>query len=62
MRPESDPYRYPYTPYAGSSTPPAATPPEEGKGELWSFFWLALVNTLIIAVAGIVAWWIVGHH
>lgn len=62
MAPESEPYQYPYTPYPGSSTPPAGTPPEEGKGELWSFFWLALANTVIIAVAGILAWWIVGHH
>ncbi len=55
------PYEYPYTPYPGSSTPPAATPPKEGKSELWSFFWLALLNTLIIAVAGILAWWFAAH-
>jgi hypothetical protein len=52
-------YRNPYTPYAGSSTPSANVGPEEGKHELWSFFWLALLNTLIIAIAGIVTWWIV---
>ena len=52
-------YRYPFTPYPGSSTPPASTTPEEGKGELWGFFWLALINTLIIAAAGIVTWWLV---
>ncbi len=51
-------YRSPYTAYPGSSTPPAAVGPEEGKRELWGFFWLSLVNTLIIAVAGIVAWWL----
>ena len=62
MSADGEPYRKPYTPYPGSSTPPAGTPPEEGKSELWSFFWLALVNTVIIAVAGILAWWLVGYH
>ena len=49
----------PYTAYPGGSTPPASVRPHEGKRELWGFFWLALLNTLIIAVAGIVAWWFV---
>ncbi|HYA10163.1 MAG TPA: hypothetical protein VEH10_00600 [Thermoplasmata archaeon] len=53
------PYRSPYTPYPGSSTPPATVGPHEGKLELWGFFWLALLNTLIIAVAGVVTWWVV---
>jgi hypothetical protein len=52
-------YRTPYTPYPGSSTPSATVGPEEGKRELWGFFWLALLNTVIIAVAGIVTWWLV---
>jgi len=52
-------YRNPYTPTPGGSTPPDGTTPEEGKRDLWSFFWLALLNTLIIAVAGVVAWWFV---
>jgi len=52
-------YRTPYTPYPGSSTPSAKVGPEEGRHELWGFFWLALLNTLIIAVAGIVTWWFV---
>jgi hypothetical protein len=52
-------YRTPYTPYPGSSTPGAEVGPEEGMGELWGFFWLSLLNTVIIAVAGIVAWWLV---
>ncbi|HYA58591.1 MAG TPA: hypothetical protein VEH57_09080 [Thermoplasmata archaeon] len=52
-------YRNPYTPTPGSSTPPDGTTPEEGKQELWSFFWLALLNTAIIATAGIIAWWLV---
>jgi len=61
MPSEEAPYRDPYTPYPGSSTPPANTPPQEGKHELWSFFWLALLNTLIITVAGVVTWWYVTH-
>lgn len=52
-------YRNPYTPYPGSSTPSASVSPEEGKHELWGFFWLTLLNTLVIAVAGIVTWSIV---
>jgi hypothetical protein len=52
-------YETPYTRYPGGSMPPAATTPHEGRGELWSFFWLTLANTAIIAVAGIVAWWFV---
>jgi hypothetical protein len=56
---ETEAYRNPYTPYPGSSTPSADVGPAEGKSELWSFFWLALLNTLIIAVSGIVAWWFV---
>lgn len=35
--------------------------PAEGKRELWSFFWLTLVNTAIIAIAGIAAWLLVGR-
>jgi hypothetical protein len=52
-------YRTPYTPSPGGSTPSATVGPEEGKRELWGFFWLALLNTVIIAVAGIVTWWLV---
>ena len=52
-------YRTPYTPYPGSSTPSASVGPEEGKRDLWGFFGLALLNTVIIAVAGIVTWWFV---
>ena len=49
-------FRTPYTPYPGSSTPPAAVGPREGKWDLWTFFWLTLINTMIIAVSGISAW------
>jgi hypothetical protein len=49
-------FRTPYTPYPGSSTPSPQVSPEEGTADLWTFFWLALANTGIIAAAGIVAW------
>lgn len=52
-------YETPYTPYPGSSTPSASVGPVEGRRELWGFFWLALLNTLVISVAGIAAWWLV---
>ncbi|HYB79775.1 MAG TPA: hypothetical protein VEG66_08485 [Thermoplasmata archaeon] len=52
-------FRTPYTPTPGGSIPSAETTPTEGKHELWSFFWLALLNTAIIAVAGVVTWWFV---
>ena len=52
------------TPYArapGGSLPPPATPPAEGRSELWAFFWLSLLNTAIIAVVGISVWLLVHH-
>ena len=52
-------FRSPYTPTPGSSTPSPEVTPEEGVRELWGFFWLAVANTAIIAVAGVVAWWFV---
>jgi hypothetical protein len=52
-------FRNPYTPYPGSSTPSRSMTPEEGKADLWGFFWLALLNTAIIAAAGIGTWWFV---
>jgi hypothetical protein len=58
---DAESFRTPYAPSPGSSTPPPGVGPTEGKRELWAFFWLALLNTLIIAVAGIVAWVLVTH-
>lgn len=55
------PYRTPYTPTPGSSTTSPTVAPEEGKAELWGYFWLALLNTLIIAVVGITTWLYVHH-
>jgi hypothetical protein len=54
-----EPFRTPYTPVPGGSTPPAEMTPMEGKRDLWAFFWLALLNTTIIAVAGVLTWWFV---
>ena len=51
-----------YNPYAttpGSSTPGRDVTPEEGKTELWTFFWLSIANTIIIAGAGLIAWFLV---
>jgi hypothetical protein len=52
-------FQTPYTPTPGGSTPSPSVSPQEGTRELWGFFWLALLNTTIIAVAGIVTWWYV---
>jgi len=52
-------YRFPYTPTPGSSMPPPETSPKEGINDLWTFFWLSLVNTAIIVIAGIATWSIV---
>jgi len=52
-------FRTPYTPTPGGSLPSAETTPEEGKRELWTFFWLALINTGIIVVPCLVVWWFV---
>ena len=52
-------WQTPYTPTPGSSTPPPEVSPKEGIRDLWAFFWLSLLNTLIIAVAGLAAWFFV---
>ncbi len=51
-----------YNPYAtspGSSTPGPEVTPEEGSKDLWTFFWLALINTAIIGVVGVIVWYLV---
>lgn len=55
----SDPdgsWQTPYTATPGSSTPGPEVSPTEGIGELWTFFWLALACTAIIAVSGVATW------
>ena len=59
MSASASPFRTPYTATPGSSTPGPEVGPAEGKRELWSFFWLALLNTAIITAAGLLAWWFV---
>jgi len=52
----AEPFRSPYTPTPGSSTPGPEVTPAEGRAELWGFFWLAVASTVIIAVGGLAAW------
>lgn len=54
-------FESPFTPYPGGG-PEVDTTPEEGTKELWLFFWLAILNTVIIAAAGIATWWFVAPH
>ncbi len=55
------PYASPYTAYPGGG-PSHETKPEEGTKELWLFFWLGILNTVIIAVAGVATWLLVAPH
>jgi hypothetical protein len=61
MAEQEAPFQTPYTPYPGGSQPAARVGPQEGKSELWGFFWLSILNTVIIATAGIVTWVYVHH-
>jgi hypothetical protein len=54
-------YRTPYTSTPGGSLPDPATPPAEGRHELWAFFWLSIANTAIIGVTGLVVWLLIHH-
>ncbi len=56
MADAAESWQTPYTSLPGSSTPPPETNPKEGVRDLWAFFWLSVANTLIIAVAGLAAW------
>lgn len=49
-------YRFPYTRTPGGSTPDPSTTPAEGIAGLWEFFWLSVLSTAIIAVAGVATW------
>jgi hypothetical protein len=55
----AEPYRTPYTPTPGSSTPGPRVTPAEGREELWAFFWVAIVSVVIITVGGLAAWFYV---
>ena len=54
-------FHSPYAVTPGSSTPSPEVGRKEGVSELWTFFWLAIVNTVIIGVAGVVTWLLVHH-
>jgi len=55
---DDDSFVWPYTPSPGGSTPPHTMGREEGKHEVNAFFWLALLNTVIIAVVGLGVWFL----
>ncbi|HTT35176.1 MAG TPA: hypothetical protein VMH78_04845 [Thermoplasmata archaeon] len=59
MAHSATPFRTPYTATPGTSTQPPGVTPEEGRRELWGFFWLSLANTAIIAVTCVAIWWFV---
>jgi hypothetical protein len=52
-------YHFPYTATPGTSTQEPHITPEEGIKDLWAFFWLAILNSLIIVVAGVATWYYV---
>jgi len=55
---DDDPFQWPYTPTPGGSTPSPTTGREEGRSEVQAFFWLALLNTIIIAAVGLTMWFL----
>ena len=59
MASDGESYRSPYTRTPGTSTAGPEVTPAEGVRELWAFFWLALLNTAIIVVAGLATWFVV---
>ncbi len=60
MTTPEEPFRSPFPAYPGGG-PAHETTPEEGIGEMWIFFWLALASTVIIAAAGIGTWLFLGR-
>ena len=54
-------YRNPYNRSPGGSTPGPDVTPSEGTGELWAFFWVAVVSVVIITVGGVGAWLYLHH-
>jgi hypothetical protein len=56
--PDDPSFAWPYTPSPGGGTPPAGMGRTEGRSEIKTFFWLALLNTLIIAVVGLAVWFL----
>ncbi len=56
MPADADTFESPYPRTPGASLPGPATTPEEGRADLWVFFWVSVAGTVIIAAAGIGAW------
>ncbi len=57
--PEDSEFHWPYTPTPGGGTPPTGQGPKEGRHEIRTFFWLAILNTVIIAAVGIIVWFVI---
>jgi hypothetical protein len=50
-----------YATTPGSSTPGRGVSAEEGVADLWSFFWLSIVGTVILVGVGMAAFLVVHH-
>jgi hypothetical protein len=61
MAPSESAVVNPYATTPGSSTPGRGISPGEGRGDLWSFFWLSLASTAILTVVALAAWVLVHH-
>jgi hypothetical protein len=46
----------PYATTPGSSTPGPGISAEEGSGDLWTFFWLSAISTVILIVVAAAGW------
>ncbi|MCI4329692.1 MAG: hypothetical protein L3K01_08580 [Thermoplasmata archaeon] len=51
----------PYATTPGSSTPGRGISPEEGSADLWTFFWLSAISTVILIVVAAAGWLLVHH-
>ncbi|MCI4339419.1 MAG: hypothetical protein L3J68_03700 [Thermoplasmata archaeon] len=61
MSEPAEPFRNPYPPTQGGSTPGHDVTPAEGTADLWAFFWVSVVSVVIIAAFGLAAWLYVHH-
>jgi len=59
--PHSEPVENPYATTPGSSTPGRGVSREEGVADLWSFFWLSIIGTVVIVGVGMAAFLVVHH-
>jgi hypothetical protein len=56
MAPSESAVINPYATTPGSSTPGLGVSPSEGNGDLWSFFWLSTISTVILTVVAAAGW------